>query len=64
MTNASAANAINCLGTPKWPRQYMVEILALPTNTQRRKALEDVPEKIRGWVEHLVRDQLNKPSPR
>lgn len=38
-----------------WPRHYVDQIMALPTNEARRKALAEVPEPQR----EIVRTYLN-----
>lgn len=39
----------------KWPRFYVDEIMRLPTNAERREALERVPEP----QKEIVRTHLN-----
>lgn len=39
----------------RWPREYVAEILALPTREERRAALNRVPNHLRPIVETHVR---------
>lgn len=46
--------------TEKRPREYVSEIIAIPTAAGRRKALAKVPEKYRAWVEHSMDDHFER----
>lgn len=39
----------------RWPREYVAEILALPTREERRAALNRVPSHLREMVKLYVR---------
>lgn len=41
----------------RWPREYVAEILALPTREERRAALNRVPSHLRPIVKTHVRIQ-------
>ncbi|EDY85358.1 hypothetical protein GP5015_1598 [gamma proteobacterium HTCC5015] len=46
------------MNTGKWPRHWAAEILQLPTREQRKAHLQKVPEHLRDWVEHIVKNEF------
>lgn len=44
----------------RWPSSYAAEIIGEPSRDRRRELLAEVPEKLRDWVEYLVRKHWEK----